>query len=151
MIGENKERINLVIGEIAAFALFFLSILAFGNHLLGADLIPFLKWWGALLCLGFAFIPLTTIIFKKFHNRGYLFSKTIGLAGSGWLMWFLSSLHILKFNTINSIICLLVCAVLNYGIYYFLEKKNSDTKNRSVFKKLCQECGWEKIVILELA
>ena len=65
MIGENKERINLVIGEIAAFALFFLSILAFGNHLLGADLIPFLKWWGALLCLGFAFIPLTTIIFKS--------------------------------------------------------------------------------------
>ena len=150
MIGEKNEKINLVIGELGVCTLFFLSILAFGSHLLGADLIPFLKWWGALLCLGLAFIPLTTVIFKKFHNRGYLFSKTIGLVVTGWLMWLCSSLHILKFNTPNSIICLVICALLNYGIYFFYRKRKGETKSLSVFKNLCQECGWKKIVTLEL-
>lgn len=72
------------------------------------------QWWGATVILGLAFYPLTSMIFKRFDDRGYLFSKAIGLVVTGWLMWLLASLHILKFTTMNCYLCLGACALCNY-------------------------------------
>ena len=79
-----------------------------GMSRLGDDMTVFLKWWLAILVLGIVFFPISSLIFSKFHDKGWLFSKTIGLAVSGWLMWYLASLKILKFTQLNCYLAIVI-------------------------------------------
>lgn len=87
----------------------YLAVLLFGKELLGAELAPVLSWWFTLAALGLSFYPLTGLVFSGFHDGGWLFSKAIGVALSGWLLWVLSSMHLLKFTRTN---CLMVTGIL---------------------------------------
>ena len=51
-----------------------------------------------------------------------MFSKAIGLALSGWLLWALSSLHILKFTRVNTIVVVLLVLVLNVAFTVLAKK-----------------------------
>ncbi|MGB4658553.1 MAG: DUF2298 domain-containing protein, partial [Mobilitalea sp.] len=101
-----------------------------GKILLQADLIPFLKWWAVVFAIGIIFMPLTSKVFTAFHDKGYLFSKTIGIAITGYLMWLISSIRLMKFTETNCIIMVAICLLLNAGIYFLLSKnskKNQDS------------------------
>lgn len=90
----------------------YLGILVVGRMLLKEEFLDVLSWWFALVMLGVSCLPLTNLLFHGFHDGGFIFSKAIGLAVSGWLLWALSSLHILKFTRTNTIIVTaLVCAI----------------------------------------
>ncbi len=90
-------------------------ILAYAGLLkMGEEFWQLLQWWIAVGILGIAFYPLTAAVFRRFDDKGYLFSKAIGIAVTGWLMWVLSSLRILPFTTENCYLCLAVCAGCNY-------------------------------------
>lgn len=67
--------------------------------LLGEDLIPFLQWWLTILILGIIFLPLSSLLFSSLADKGYLFSKAIGIGLSAYIMWFLSSIKVMKFTT----------------------------------------------------
>ncbi len=101
-------------------------LLTFGaSYLLKGDFHYFMTWWFVLFALGIIFLPLTNTLFEYFYDKGYLFSKTIGLAIAGYLMWFMSSLKILKFTSASCIIVVLLCILGNLFIYrYFKKKKN---------------------------
>ena len=89
------------------------------------------QWWGATVILGLAFYPLSAMIFRRFDDRGYLFSKAIGLVVTGWLMWLLASLKILPFTTQNCYWCLGACILCNYAgvlIYWLRKRKKSAAK-----------------------
>ena len=92
------------------------TLAVMGKYLLGGDYLPFLQWWAIILTLGLIFLPITDLLFSSFEDRGYLFSKTIGIAISGYLMWLLSSLHILRFNTVNSLITTGICLIINIAV-----------------------------------
>ena len=86
----------------------------------------FIQWYVVLTIFSIVTLPITVKIFKKFKDSGYIFSKAIGLAFSGFLMWLLSLTHILKFNFINSIIC--ICIILFISLLIiFIEKKKGKT------------------------
>ena len=71
----------------ALLVLAFSAVAAYGYTAMGKeDMTAFLMWWLTLLVLGIGFMPLTMVVFRKFKDKGWLFSKTIGLAISGWLM-----------------------------------------------------------------
>lgn len=36
-------------------------------------------WWLAILLLGAGLMPLTNLMFKKFEDGGWMFSKVLGL------------------------------------------------------------------------
>lgn len=114
---------------ISAFLLFLIGI-----FLLKSDMIPFVQWWLAVLCLGIIFIPLSSKLFSDFLDKGYLFTKAIGIAVSGYIMWLLSSLHLMKFNTVSCMICILICIILNAAILLYGNKKNG-TANKQYSKK----------------
>lgn len=95
----------LVFGYIAAFFV--------GKILLQEELTQVLYWWLTLLILGIGCYPLTSILFSGFHDGGYLFSKAISVAVSGWLLWVLSSLKILKFTRLNCMIVAGIVILLN--------------------------------------
>ena len=98
--------------------LFIISALVFiaGHFMLQGDYASFLRWWGMVALLGISFLPVTVLLFSSFQDKGYLFAKPIGIAATGYLMWFLSSLHILKFRTTTSLICVGIGAVINLAI-----------------------------------
>lgn len=88
------------------------------------DFAPFVEFWTVLLWMGLAFYPLAALLFRNFSDKGYFFGKVLGIVISGWLVWFLSSIHVVKFSRVGSIVILVLCAVANYGLaYYFCRKK----------------------------
>ncbi len=120
---ERKSVIPVVSSIILVFA--YLGVIIFGKSLLGEEFSQVMLWWGALLFLGASCLPLTSVLFSGYHDGGFLFSKTIGLALSGWLLWVCSSLHILKFTRTNCFIIVILVCLLNIAGYVIVQKKAS--------------------------
>ena len=68
----------------------------------------FLKWWVYLLIIGLIFLPLASRIFSKFFDKGYLYSKVLGLAIPSFILWLLSSLRLVPFERGWIIVIILV-------------------------------------------
>jgi len=69
--------------------------------ILRSDFLYVLKWWIVLLFIGFLFFPVSFNIFPTFTDKGFIFSKTIGLAISSYVFWLLSYLKLLKITSFN--------------------------------------------------
>ncbi|MBH1939706.1 hypothetical protein I5677_02210 [Mobilitalea sibirica] len=107
-----------------------------GKDLLAADFTAFLQWWFVILGLGIIFLPLTNLIFQTFRDKGYLFSKTIGIAVTGYIMWLLASLRLLKFTTVSCILAVGIGLLLNLLLilyYSKLSKNRNDVNRQSLF------------------
>lgn len=111
----NRDTTTNTLIQVLCSIVLFIMLAYVGMHKMGEEFWMLLQWWITAAILGIAFYPLTALIFRRFDDRGYLFSKAIGIMAAGWLMWALSSLHILAFSAANCYICLAVCAVCNYG------------------------------------
>lgn len=136
-----KKIICAVIGII---------LLVFGKLLLQEDYISFLQWWAAAAYIGVIFLPMSSLLFDKFNDKGYLFAKTIGIAVTGYLMWLLSSVHILKFTSISCIISVMIGLVINAFILNFIiKKKKAEDRNGSA-PLLIKESIFDHILIEEI-
>ncbi len=92
-----------------------------------------LLWYGAILFLGIAFFPISNTFFSKWRDGGWLFSKTLGLFLSGWCLWILNSLHLVRFRQIGALIIPLILALPGYLLFYIKWKRKHST---SISKKL---------------
>ena len=117
-IKEWFDRILIMI----LFVSFLLIYLAIGS----IDSLMLIKWYLILTLLGISVLPITNTLFSKFHDNGYIFSKIIGLLFSSFLMWFLSSLKIMKFNTINSYFCAIIVALICFLLSFYKSKNNKE-------------------------
>lgn len=84
----------------------------------------FLIWYLVVTVIGIGFMPLTNRLFSRFRDGGWIFSKSIGIFLSGYVMWALSCMHILKFSSFNCILVLVFCVILNLIYACFNKKKN---------------------------
>ena len=100
----------------------YLGVLVIGRVLLKEEFNEVIQWWFTLALLGVSCLPLTNLLFSGFHDGGFMFSKAIGLALSGWLLWALSSLHILKFTRSNAIVVVILVLILNI-VFVYLTKE----------------------------
>ncbi len=96
--------------------------------LMGDDSGPVLTWWLTLLFLGLAFYPLSKSLFHSFTDHGYIFSKVLGFLCSGYMMFLLGSLRIMKFSGTGVWVSTLLTMALVWGIYYFCTKKKGMQK-----------------------
>lgn len=115
---------KLIIQFIVAIGLTIL-----GKLLLQGDMVPFLQWWAVIFGLGLIFVPIATSLFANFHDKGYLFSKAIGIAVTGYIMWLLSSLHLCKFTANSCYITFGIGLVLNLCVLLFQRIKKADKKD----------------------
>jgi len=106
----------------------------FGNELLNSGVV-LLKTWIAMVFLSIAVFPVTMSIFHKWKDKGYLFGKVLGLFFAGYLMWFLSSLKVLKFTLINSLLCLLLVALFCWGGFFLIYKKEGLYNVKQIWKQ----------------
>lgn len=85
-----------------------------------SDVVSILVWCLSFFAVGVIFYPFTSVIFNKFHDKGYLFGKVIGVSITSYALFLISLLHILPFGLISIILILWVCAIANFA--YFRKK-----------------------------
>ncbi|MEI6532350.1 MAG: DUF2298 domain-containing protein [Candidatus Roizmanbacteria bacterium] len=89
-----------------------------------------LQWYVALFLIGIIFFPLTSILFSRFIDRGYAFSKVIAIIIISYLTFIGGILHIIPFSQVN--LYLICISSLIFNIYIFktyIYKKNQGTNS----------------------
>lgn len=120
-----KETLPWIILGAGFFIIFLLA-----KNLLGDDFTVLLQWSAAITLLGLIFYPITGLIFHRFYDGGWLFSKTIGIACGGWLVWYLSS-TLFSFSWTTCIISALVWFLINLSLFWILSQK-AQKKNKKL-------------------
>lgn len=71
-----------------------------------SDVLLVVQWWGALFLIGAAAFPLARRFFSSWHDEGYVFSKAVGMAVAGWIVYVSGTLHIIPFTPLSIIFAL---------------------------------------------
>ncbi|MDO8620949.1 MAG: DUF2298 domain-containing protein [Candidatus Levybacteria bacterium] len=78
-----------------------------------SDLSYVFKWWPMFFAIGIIFLPLTTIIFSNFSDRGYIFSRILGIAVLSYIVFLLGVLKVLPFQMPTIILVCVICLIIN--------------------------------------
>ena len=89
-----KVKIREILPESVAAVV----LIALSAWLLGGDVWTFWTWWLLALFMGMIAMPLTGRLFDGFEDKGWLFSKVLAIAITGFLTWFLVAVEILPFT-----------------------------------------------------
>ena len=92
-------------------------LVALSAYLLQGDVWTFWTWYLLALVLGVAAMPLTGRLFRRFDDKGWIFSKVTAIAITGFLTWFLVTLKILKFTAVTCVAVTVICTVLSILLY----------------------------------
>ena len=95
------------------------------------------SWWFTILVLGISCMPLTMLVFRRFDDRGWLISKSIGIMLVGWIMFVLSSAHLMKF--MQSMCIVLIILVLGLNVVLFIFGKQKEILKGADFKLIIIE------------
>jgi len=70
------------------------------------DILFVIRWWATFFIIGLIFLPITCSVFSKFFDKGYIFSKIIGIACISYVVFNLGVLKLLPFTllTIDAVI-----------------------------------------------
>lgn len=94
-----------------------------------ADVQLVFQWWGTLFLVGAAVYPITKYLFGEWSDRGFLFTKAVGMALVTFLVYLLGITHIAPFTQMT------VWAVLGIlflvGIPLYTRKKETHTWRRA--------------------
>lgn len=80
------------------------------------DIFYIIQWWIVFFGIGAIFSPLTFLIFDKFHDRGYLFSKVLGLGLISYFVLVLNIFRILPFNLITMAFVIWIFFLINANL-----------------------------------
>ena len=83
------------------------------------DLLITLQWWGYIFVIGVIFFPLASRLFSVFTDKGYTFSKIIGMVVISYIVFVLGVTHLAPFTQLTVLITTIACAI---GITIFLIK-----------------------------
>lgn len=89
-----------------------------------SDFFYTLKWFFVFFVIGAAFLPLTFSVFSNFKDKGYIFSKIIGLGFISYFIFIVGVLKIVKFSEISVLFSLILFFILNYSLYIYYKKEN---------------------------
>lgn len=81
-----------------------------------ADFHFILTWWFVFLVVGLCFLPITSLVFNKFWDKGYIFSKVIGSVVISYLVLILGIFKILPFSRPTIISLLISMLIINIVI-----------------------------------
>ncbi|MEE3437834.1 MAG: hypothetical protein VZR05_06760, partial [Lachnospiraceae bacterium] len=80
-----------------------------------------LIWYITLALLGAGFMPLTGFIFRNFRDRGWLFSKAVGMFLTVFVFWCLNTARIIRFTQTNCLIVGVALILINLAAARFLK------------------------------
>ena len=82
------------------------------------------------------FYPLCSYIFKSFWDKGYIFSKVLGLGISSYLVWILVSFKLMDFSFLTIVMALSLLGFVNWWGWFGRKKK--------------EKINWRIIIINEM-
>ncbi|MBI4673815.1 MAG: glycosyltransferase family 39 protein, partial [Chloroflexi bacterium] len=72
---------------------------------------PVFVWYVAIWLIGLLAYPYVFVAFRKFADRGYAFTKTLGVLALAWLTWTLASYRALPFERTTMLVVLAMMLV----------------------------------------
>ncbi|MBR3231176.1 MAG: hypothetical protein IKF75_00715 [Lachnospiraceae bacterium] len=100
-----------------------------------------LIWYIMLALLGAGFMPLTGFIFRNFRDRGWLFSKAVGMFLTVFVFWCLNTARIIRFTQTSCLIVGVALIALNLAAARFL-KTDSLTESADVRLIVIEEAAF---------
>lgn len=94
----------------------------------GADFFYVISWWLIWLTISIIFLPITFLLFKSFFDKGYAFSKILGIMLISYSVWLIASIKIIPFNYFLICSSILVFLIIN-GIILIKNNLLSNIKN----------------------
>ena len=85
------------------------------------DFLYIFQWWVMTFSLGLIFLPLTTLLFSSFFDKGYIFARILGILLLSYTSWLLASLKILPFSTTSLVGLGVLFALVNS--FFFLHRR----------------------------
>ncbi len=85
-----------------------------------SDIYAVLQWWLTIFIIGTGFLPITLLLFSSFFDKGYIFSKVLGVAIASYAVFIFGILHLVPFNQITAFFVFLFVAIV---FTYFLPMK----------------------------
>lgn len=83
-----------------------------------ANQVPVVIWWLVLLVLGLLAFPLLFAPLRRFSDRGYIFSKLLGVLLLSYIVWALSALHVLAFSHLTLVLVLFALVFLGLVLFF---------------------------------
>lgn len=87
------------------------------------DALYIIQWYSLLLLIGTLVFPLTSLLFEKFVDKGYIFSKVISMVVLSYVTFLLSMIHIIQFTHLSTSVMLVVLSIISNWIFF--SKKNA--------------------------
>ncbi|MCA9933492.1 MAG: hypothetical protein H6662_10740 [Ardenticatenaceae bacterium] len=104
-----------------------------------SDIFAAFRWWAALMVLGTAVTPLTFTLFRKLPDRGYAFTKMVGLLLVSYLFWLLSSIGLLDNNLGGILVSVGLVTAVSKWVYSL--QRNKETERESLLEWLRSHRG----------
>ena len=82
-----------------------------------SDIMFVIKWWLVLFGVGIIFLPVTSVIFKNFFDKGYIFARILGMALISYVVFVLGVLKIAPFTELTVILTIAGFLILNFLIF----------------------------------
>ncbi|MDO8658489.1 MAG: DUF2298 domain-containing protein [Candidatus Levybacteria bacterium] len=106
-----------------------------------SDLLSTLQWWSVFFVIGSIFLPLTNLVFSNFLDKGYVFSKIIGVAFVSYVVFILGFLKIVPFTQATIFVVIASFAGINILIFRkkiksTIEQFNSGTIKIIIFEEI---------------
>ena len=106
-----------------------------------SDLTFILQWWFVLFLLGVFTLPITISIFSGFFDRGYVFSKILGIAFVSYIVFLLGTLKILPFTQTTILLVLIIFLGINIfilkrqglNVYSSSEERSDESRSSRPF------------------
>ena len=112
------------------------------------DFLFVFKWWAVFFMLGTIFLPLAFKLFSSFLDKGYIFSKVLGISILSYLIFVVGIAHVLPFTRILSVAILIVLAVFFWIKISFKKKILSVGTRKDVLQFLRKNY---KVIVFEEA
>ena len=106
-------------------------------------MIIYLIWYIVILGIGMVYMPLSMLLFEGWNDRGWIFSKSLGILIGAYAMWVMNCLRRMRFRTANCFLMLLIPAAL-FAAYYLFHKKRRPAITKRPFP-------WKTILAEEIA
>lgn len=103
---------------------------------MNSDIVSIFRWGITLFVLGLFFLPISNALFSKFFDKGYIFSKTLGIIFITYFIFIFGVFRILPYTTLSLILILVPVGIYNV---YLLKKGSLNFKRSEIIIFLFQE------------
>ena len=80
---------------------------------------PIFFWWLALMVLGLLAYPMVFSALRGLADRGYIFSKTLGILLLAYLAWILANVRLIAFSHLSMVVVCLMLLTLAIVLYWW--------------------------------